>query len=72
MMTTYLVTVGLIFCIMLVGIAIERAYRRFADRNPQLGPFRKTNCGSCSCHGDGCDTLPDSGPDTGQKAPVPH
>lgn len=54
MMTTYLVTVGLIFTIMLAGIAVERLYRGFAARNPQLGPFRDTSkCGSCSA-GSGC------------------
>ncbi len=72
MMTTYLVTVGLIFSIMLAGIAIERAYRHFAARNPHLGPFRKTNCGSCSCHGDSCDALPQSGDTTTQPAPDRH
>lgn len=54
MMTTYLVTVGVIFAIMLGGIAVERLYRRFAARNPKLGPFRDTSkCGSCSA-GSGC------------------
>jgi Na+/glutamate symporter len=43
MMTTYLVTIGLIFAIMLGGIAVERLYRRFAASNPQLGPFRDTD-----------------------------
>lgn len=58
MMITYIVTVGVIFSIMLVGIAIERAYRGFAARNPKLGPFRKPGCGSCSCHGASCDSPP--------------
>jgi len=50
----YLVAIGLIFLIMLGGIAIERLYRRFATRNPQLGPFRDTTkCGSCK-GGSGC------------------
>jgi len=54
MMTTYLVTIGLIFTIMLAGIAVERIYRRFAASNPQLGPFRdSSNCGSCT-GGSGC------------------
>jgi len=53
-MTTYLVSVGLIFIVMLGGIAVERVYRGFAARNPQLGPFRDTDkCGSCSV-GSGC------------------
>lgn len=54
-MTTYLVTIALIFAIMLAGIGVERLYRLFAARNPQLGPFRKPGggCGSCS-GGSGC------------------
>jgi len=53
-MTTYLVTVALIFTLMLGGIAVERLYRRFAARNPQLGPFRDTDkCGCCAA-GSGC------------------
>lgn len=54
MTMTYLVTIGLIFTIMLAGIAVERAYHRFAARNPQLGPFRdNSKCGSCT-GGSGC------------------
>lgn len=47
-MSTYLITIGLIFALMLAGIAVNLLYRRFAARNPQLGPFRK-NDGSCGC-----------------------
>ncbi len=54
-MRLYAITVGLIFAILFGGIAVDRAYRAFAARNPRLGPFRKGGCGSCSCHGDGCD-----------------
>ena len=53
-MTTYLVAVGLIFALMLGGIAVERLYRGFAVRNPQLGPYRDTDkCGCCAA-GSGC------------------
>ncbi|MCM2307629.1 MAG: hypothetical protein NDI91_09225 [Sulfuritalea sp.] len=53
-MGTYLVTVGLIFAILLGGIAVERLYLRFAAQNPQLGPFRdNSKCGCCSA-GSGC------------------
>ncbi len=39
-----------IFGILMSGIAVDRAYRRFAARNPQCGPFRSPGCGSCkSC-----------------------
>ena len=52
---TYLATIGLIFFVMLGGIAVDRLYRRFAATNPQLGPFRDTSkCGSCS-GGSGCN-----------------
>lgn len=47
-MGTYLVASGLIFALLLAGIAVDRLYRRFAARHPQLGPFRK-NDGSCGC-----------------------
>lgn len=54
-MGTYLITVALIFAIMAAGVGVDRLYRRFAARNPQLGPFRreKPGCGACS-GGDGC------------------
>lgn len=59
-MKTYLVAIGLIFVILLAGIAVDRLYRLFAARNPKLGPFRDPgrNCGTCSggsgCGPDGC------------------
>lgn len=50
MMTPYLVAIGLIFALLLAGIAVDRRYRRFAAKNPQLGPFRKHDgsCGGCA------------------------
>jgi hypothetical protein len=60
-MTTYLIAIALIFAVMLAGIGVERLYRAFAARHPQLGPFRKSDggCGCCSggsgCSGDSCD-----------------
>ena len=47
-MSTYLTVVGLIFAVMIGGIAVDRLYARFARRNPELGPFRK-NDGGCGC-----------------------
>jgi hypothetical protein len=47
-MTIYLTVIGLIFAIMIGGIAVDRIYARFARRNPELGPFRK-NDGGCGC-----------------------
>lgn len=46
-MGNYLMTVGLIFFLLFAGIAIDRLYRNFAARNPQLGPYRDT--GKCGC-----------------------
>jgi hypothetical protein len=57
---TYFITIGLIVGIALLGITVDRIYRTFAQRNPQLGPFRDPDkgCGSCSggsgCSGDSC------------------
>ena len=52
-MSTLLITIGLIFGLMLAGIGVERLYRAFAARNPQLGPFRKTDgCGCCAAKKD--------------------
>ena len=58
MMGTYLTAVAAIFSLALAGIFVDRSYRRFAARNPQLGPFRDTTkCGSCSA-GSGCSDAP--------------
>ena len=58
MMGLYLTTIGIIFIVMLAGIVVDRLYRLFALKNPELGPFRKQGCGSCSCHGGSCDAKP--------------
>jgi len=56
----YVVTVVLIFGIMLFGIVVDRLYRAFAARHPQLGPFRKSDgCGCCS-GGSGCSSSDNS------------
>jgi hypothetical protein len=63
-MTTYLLAIAFIFSIALGGILIDRAYRRFAAKNPQLGPFRDPEkCGCCSA-GNGCDTACSAEPAT--------
>jgi hypothetical protein len=57
MIAHFLLTIGVIFSIFLTGILVERIYRRFARRNPQLGPFRKEgkpDCFTCPTGGD-CD-----------------
>jgi hypothetical protein len=61
-MSVYLVTIGLILLIMLAGIVVDRFYRLFARRHPELGPFRKEgggcggSCGGGGCGGHSCDT----------------
>ncbi len=61
-MQTYLVTIAILLALLLGGIAVERVYRRFANRHPELGPFRKEGggCGGCcsggACGGGACDT----------------
>jgi hypothetical protein len=66
----YLVTVALVFAILAAGIAVDRAYRRFASRHPQLGPFRDAGhaCGSCAEHA-ACDARKAcaAGPATGAE-----
>lgn len=53
-MGLYLVTIAVIFSLALGGILIDRIYRRFAARHPQLGPFRDPGkCGCCKA-GSGC------------------
>ena len=53
-MGTYLLTMALIFGLLLGGILVERLYRAFAARHPDLGPWREaTGCGACAA-GSGC------------------
>ena len=54
-MSTYLATIAIIFAVMVGGILVDRLYRAFAAKNPQLGPFRSPDkgCGTCSA-GSGC------------------
>jgi len=61
-LSRYLITIGLILLIMLAGIVVDRFYRLFARRHPELGPFRKEGggcggpCCSGTCGGNACDT----------------
>ncbi len=62
MMTTYLVTIGLIMILLLAWIVVQQSYKLFAHRHPELGPFRSedSGCGCCSskdsCSGGSCST----------------
>jgi hypothetical protein len=44
-----LLTVGLIFAVLVMLVLVDHAYRRFAARHPESGPFRKRifGCGDC-------------------------
>jgi hypothetical protein len=61
-MSRYLIAIGLILGLMVGWIAVERLYRRFARRHPELGPFRKAgggcggHCGGGACGGGACET----------------
>lgn len=58
-MTTYLAAIGLIFVLVLFGIGIDRLYRAFAAKYPQLGPYRKADgCGCCKSRA-ACDQATD-------------
>lgn len=44
----YLETVAVIFGMLVLLITVERIYRRFAARHPELGPFRQPDkCMGC-------------------------
>ena len=67
---TYLLTIAIIFGLLGGLIAVERFYRRFAARNPDLGPFRDgaAGCGSCSgCAGTPCETPEKRGFNAGRR-----
>jgi len=51
MLATLLSAVGIIFALMVLMILMDRVYKRFAERYPHLGPFRKRDGGCCSCGG---------------------
>lgn len=61
-LSRYLITIALILLIMLAGIVVDRFYKGFARRHPELGPFRKEgggcggHCGSGACGGGSCDS----------------
>jgi hypothetical protein len=52
--TTYLLTIGLIFLLLLAWVAVQQFYKLFAHRHPELGPFRKEGGGCGCCSGGGC------------------
>jgi hypothetical protein len=54
-MATYLTTIGLILLMLLGYVVVERVYRLFARRHPELGPFRGEHGGCGGCAGGHCD-----------------
>lgn len=53
-MGRYLVAIGLILLLLVGGIFVQQAYRRFAQRHPELGPFRDEEAGCGTCSGSRC------------------
>lgn len=63
MIHTYLLTIGAIMLAMLIYVVTQRVYKLFAQRHPELGPFRREEgkgCGSCTggsgCSGNSCSS----------------
>lgn len=61
-MSRYLLAIGLILLLALAGVVVDRFYKGFARRHPELGPFRKEiggcggHCGGNACGGGSCGT----------------
>ena len=56
-MLTTLSAIAAIFALLAGGIAVDRLYRRFAARNPELGPYRSSDgCSCCAQRDKGCAT----------------
>lgn len=55
-MVEFMLTSGVIFLVLTGWQYVEHRYRRFAEDNPALGPYRpEGGCGDgCSCSGGGC------------------
>jgi hypothetical protein len=53
-MLTYLATIAVVFALLTGLIVVQRAYQRFAQRHPELGPFREEGAGCGSCNGGHC------------------
>lgn len=56
-MAEYLLACAVIFAVLYGWIGVQNLYRRFARRNPELGPFRDAGggCGGgCGCSGGAC------------------
>lgn len=52
-MGLYLAAIGAIVVLLGAMIFVERLYKHFAARHPELGPYRKEGAGCGMCGGDG-------------------
>lgn len=57
-MVEFVLTSVVIFAVLVGWLYVQDLYRRFAQRHPELGPFRgEGGCdGSCSCKKGSCST----------------
>ncbi|MBT8420707.1 MAG: hypothetical protein KJO08_07610 [Gammaproteobacteria bacterium] len=59
-MLDYVLATGVILFLLLGWISVQQIYRRFAEKYPELGPYRDDvgSCGSCGCGtgGDSCSS----------------
>jgi hypothetical protein len=55
-MSRYLLTIASIMALMLIAILVDRLYKHFAYRYPELGPFRSEGCSSGGCGGGSCSS----------------
>lgn len=72
MLLNYLIAMLAVMGMLLLWASIQTLARRFAERNPQLGPFREEGAGcgsgSCSCTSS-CSNADAAG--TGQDRAMP-
>jgi hypothetical protein len=63
-MVKFILASLVILVVMVAWLYVQDLYRRFAQRNPELGPFRgERGCdGSCSCQQGSC-SAPEPNPD---------
>ena len=56
-MARYLLAVLAIFALIAAWLFVQASYRRFAERHPELGPFRQegAGCGGCGGCASGCE-----------------
>jgi hypothetical protein len=54
----YIFAIGIILLLLLGWVTVQYAYRRFAVKHPDLGPYRDDfgSCGSCGCGTNGCSS----------------